>query len=148
MDDYKKWEDDCEKIRKNNKKLINIFSRWLADNGLKQKTINVHTNNVDFYINEFLLYEDAIEPQNGMFSISMYLGYWFIKKAGWSSVSAIKSNAGSLKKFYAFLVEQQMIEPDDYSEFLAIIKEEMPEWTATMQRYDDPDIEDMEEVWG
>jgi len=27
------------------------------------------------------------------------------------------------------------------------IKEDMPEWLATMERYDDPNIEDMEEVW-
>ena len=28
------------------------------------------------------------------------------------------------------------------------IKDEMPEWLGTMGRYDDPDIDDMEEVWG
>jgi hypothetical protein len=33
---------------------------------------------------------------------------------------------------------------DDMNE---TIKEEMPEWLATMDRYDDPDIEDMEDVW-
>ncbi|KUK67748.1 MAG: Site-specific recombinase like protein, partial [Methanocalculus sp. 52_23] len=28
------------------------------------------------------------------------------------------------------------------------IKEEKPEWIATMERYLDEDIEDMDEVWG
>jgi hypothetical protein len=27
------------------------------------------------------------------------------------------------------------------------IKENMPEWLATVDRYDDPDIEDMQDVW-
>jgi hypothetical protein len=28
------------------------------------------------------------------------------------------------------------------------IKESMPEWLNTMNRYDDPDVEDMGDVWG
>jgi hypothetical protein len=28
------------------------------------------------------------------------------------------------------------------------IKDDMPEWIATMERYDNPDIEDPEEIWG
>lgn len=27
------------------------------------------------------------------------------------------------------------------------IKEEMPDWVATMDRYDDPEVTDMAEVW-
>ena len=28
------------------------------------------------------------------------------------------------------------------------IKQEMPEWVGTVERYDDPDITDPEEIWG
>ena len=73
---------------------------------------------------------------------------WFIKKAMWSSKSSIKSNATSLKKFYTFLLEKGLIEPDDLQELKETIKEEMSEWLATLERYDDPSIEDMSEVWG
>jgi hypothetical protein len=98
-------------------------------------------------MNEYLLYEDATEAKDGMDSVSMFLGYWFIKKAMWASQSSIKSNAASLKKFYAFLADKGVVDKEDLDELKQTIKEEMPEWLATLRRYDDLSIEDMEDVW-
>jgi len=146
MDEYKKWEKDCKRIKEQNAILLNQFADALKEQGLKKKTIDKHVKNIDFYINHFLLYEDATEPENGLYSVSMFLGYWFIKKAMWANPSAIKKNASSLQKFYAFMLESGKIEKDDYQELKDTIKQEMPEWIATMQRYDDPDIEDVWEI--
>lgn len=74
----------------------------------------------------------------------MFLGYWFIRKAMWASPSSIKGSAASLKKFYAFLQEKGLIDIDDLDDLKETIKEDMPEWLATLKRYDDPLIED---VW-
>jgi hypothetical protein len=35
----------------------------------------------------------------------------------------------------------------DLKEMNKTIKEEMPDWVATMDRYDDPEVTDMAEVW-
>lgn len=148
MDDYAQYEAACEKIRKANNKLLNDFGTWLKASKLKEKTIKRHIDNADFYINEFLLYEDAVEAKDGALEIGMYLGYWFIKKAMWSSPAQIKSNAASLKKFYTFLFEKKLIKKEDLVDLKTTIKEGMPEWIATMDRYDDPSITDMGEVWG
>ena len=146
--DYEQYEIDCERIRKSNGKLLEDFAGWLEQSGLASKTINRHTENIDFYINEFLLYEDAEEPQEGVHSVDMFLGYWFVKKAMWASPASIKSNAASLKKFYTFLHERGQVSQEDLDSLKEIIKEEMPEWLATLGRYDDPSIDDMGEVWG
>lgn len=148
VDDYKQYEIECEKIRESNEKLLENFENWLRTSNLADTTIRGHLENIDFYINEYLLYEDAIEPQEGIFSVSMFLGYWFIKKAMWASESSIKSNAASLKKFYAYLSERGMVEKEDLDSLKETIRGEMPEWVATLDRYDDPSITDMEEVWG
>ncbi|MEL4897114.1 recombinase [Crocosphaera sp. Alani8] len=148
MNDYEKYEADCEKIRTANQKLLTDFESWLKSSGLSQKTIKNHLSNVDFYINEYLLYEDAVQAKDGVHSISEFLGYWFIKKATWSSKSSIKANAASLKKFYSFLLEKGLIDEDDLNELFETIKEEMSEWLETVERYDDPSIEDMSDVWG
>ena len=103
---------------------------------------------MDFYINTFLLYEDAIPASEGASRLSMFLGYWFIRKAGWASPASIKQNASSLKKFYTFMHEQGHIDTDDLQDLKETIKEEMPEWVGTVERYDDPDITDPEEIWG
>jgi len=145
--DYEKYEKACKRIRKENKKLIFGFKTWLSAKSLSQKTIEKHTSNVDFYINEFLLYEDAIEAKDGVIEIGSFLGYWFIKKALWANKSTIKENAASLKKFYQYLLEDGKVPEKAFSSMKESIKENMPEWLATVDRYDDPDIEDMQDVW-
>ncbi|MEA3417118.1 MAG: recombinase [Thermodesulfobacteriota bacterium] len=145
---YEKYEKECKQIRKENERLISDFEKWLSNKNLSSKTIEKHTSNVDFYVNEFLLYEDAVEAKDGADEIGMFLGYWFIKKAMWANKTTIKENAASLKKFYQFMYEQGKISEEAFSTLKESIKEEMPEWLATLNRYDDPDIEDMEEVWG
>jgi hypothetical protein len=146
--DYEKYEMDCKKIRKENELLLDDFESWLLKKDLKEKTVDKHVSNIDFYINEFLLYEDAIKAKDGAYEIGMFLGYWFIRKAMWSSPVQIKSNAASLKKFYTFMHENGKVMKKDLDELKERIKDEMPEWIATMKRYDDPSITDMEEVWG
>jgi site-specific recombinase XerD len=148
VDDYEQYEAECERIRRSNEKLLDDFESWLCKRNLTAKTIEKHIENIDFYINEYLLYEDATEPQEGAGSVGMFLGYWFIKKAMWASAASIKSNAASLKKFYTFLHERELVSGEDLDDLKETIKEEMPEWLATVDRYNDPSITDMGEVWG
>ena len=147
MDSYEQYEKDCERIRKDNEKILSEFEKWLSDKDLSKKTIANHCNNVDFYINEVLLYEEAIEASDGIYEIGYFLGFWFIKKAMWASKSTIKGNATSIKKFYEFMLDKGKIDKEDYIELKEVIKNNMQEWLDTMDRYDDPEIEDMEEVW-
>lgn len=147
-DNYQKHEIECEKIRKQNAKLLDEFAFWLQKSNLKEETIEQHINNIDFYINEYLLYEDATEAKGGVFRTGMFLGYWFIKKAMWANPSQIKYNAASLKKFYTFMLEKRLIDKEELDDLKKTIKAGMPEWVATMRRYDDPSITDMEDVWG
>ena len=142
------YEAECERIQQANAQLLADFEAWLIQKNLADKTVKNHIDNIDFYINTFLLYDDAVEPQEGISGISMFLGYWFIKKAMWASAASIRSNAASLKKFYTFLHERGMVSAEDLRDLKETIKEELPEWTETLERYDDPDITDMGEVWG
>ncbi len=147
MNLYEQYEQKCKEIRKDNESILNDFQKWLSDRKLSKKTMRKHISNVEFYINDFLLYEDAIEASDGTSEVGMFLGYWFIKKAMWANKTAIKENAASLKKFYQFMLEKRKISKESFEDMKETIKEEMPEWLATMERYDNPDIEDMEEVW-
>ncbi len=110
MDDYEKHEDDCKTIREANERLLTDFETWLKSSGLSKTTIDNHLSNIDFYINEYLLYEGTTEAKNGVDAVGMFLGYWFIKKAMWASQSSLKGNAASLKKFYTFMYEKGLID--------------------------------------
>ncbi len=140
--------DECGDIELNNNELLSVFENWLTKKGLSQKTIHKHLFNVRFFINDYLLYCDEVEARDGIPEVSMYLGYWFIKKAMWSSPAAIKDNAASLKKFYQFMLEKGEITMEDFSELKETITEDMPEWITTMERYLDENIRDMDDVWG
>lgn len=147
-DEYEKYEQACAKIRQDNAQLLDDFGQWLGAKGLAKKTIQRHVQNVDFYLNEFLLHEDATPAHEGAGRISMFLGYWFIRKAMWASPSSIRENASSLKKFYTFMREKRKIKAEELEDMKETIKEEMPEWLATVGRFNDPDITDPEEIWG
>jgi hypothetical protein len=146
MDDDNNYEADIEKVRAANKKLLTEFKTWLKAAKLSAATIKKHAFNINFYINEYLLYEDIIEPEAGSDVVSYFLGYWFIKKATWASASSIKSNATSLTKFYTFLQEKGLVDSATLAELKATIKAEMLEWLATIERYDDESL-DIADVW-
>ncbi len=137
MEDYEQYEKDCKIIRKQNKKLLNGFKASLEQSGFAEKTIKNHLQNIDFYINTYLLNYDATEAKEGVSGINMFLGYWFIKKAMWASQATIRSNAASFKKFYTFMLDEKLISSEDLLDLKATIKEEMPEWLEEIKSYDE-----------
>ena len=147
MDSLDQYEKDCKRIRNNNAVLLEEFANSLGEKNLAENTIKKHCSNVDFFINEYLLYEETKEATEGPEYIGDFLGFWFIRKAMWASPAAIKGNAASLKIFYRFMHNIGKISKESLDELKQTIKEEMPEWIATVNRYDDPDIENSEDIW-
>ena len=129
-DDY---EEQAEQERENNKKIIRIFRKWLMESGLKDKTVNKHIDNALFYINEYLLYEEAIPATEGITSINEFFNWFFPRKAMWSSEASTKETVASIKKLYKCLAEIGLINDDDYKYLLSEVKLNMDEW---MSHYD------------
>jgi hypothetical protein len=137
--DYERYEEQCEKIRKENEVFLSIFESDLEKAGLSSKTIRNHLYNVDFYLNEYLLREEAIPMKEGCQAISDFLGYFFIRKCMWSTPSSVKSNATSLKKFYKCMLTHNHVENADVLYLMGTIKEEMATWVIDCEQYNDPD---------
>jgi hypothetical protein len=146
-DEYEAFERKCKTIREANMQLLAGFEAWLTGKGLGANTIKKHASNVDFYVNEFLTYDDPPRSAaEGVGRLDYFLGYWFVRKAMWSSPAAIRENAAALKKFYTYLAEIGQVSPGDLAQLRDDIKTGMPEWITTIQRYGDPDV-DSEDVW-
>ncbi len=135
--DYEDYEEQCGKIREENARLLKIFEEDMA--GLKPATINRHLDNVDFYINSYLLYEDAQSFAEGAYQLDGYLGEFFIRKCMWSTPGSIKTTAASIKKFYKCMLAHGEIHKEDYDFLCKTIKENMEEWQAVCAMYNDPD---------
>ncbi len=146
MTEYEEYERKCSLIREENMELLDSFESWIRSKGVSEATAKKHRENIDFYINEFLLYEGPKHASESVDEVGMFLGYWFIRKAMWANEASVKTNATSLKKFYDFMLERGEVDPEAVKDMKERIKEDLPEWVATMKRYDDPSI-DPEDVW-
>ena len=141
FDDTSDYDKQCQEIRQENITLLGEFSAWLADAGLSTATIRSHRYNLDFFLNHFLLYGDTLRAPDGVGYVGEFLGDWFIRKAPWSSKASIKSNAASLKTFYAFMAEKGMVKPEELTALKQQIKEEMTDWLDTLDRYNNFDLD-------
>ena len=117
------YDDAVKSIHKRNNNLIYNFEDWMKRSGLSEKTIDKHTSNIDFFLNEYLVYQDRndsdeyielCQAEDGIEMIDDFLGYWFIKKAMWSSENSIKENITSIKKFYTFMQSLNLISKRDF----------------------------------
>lgn len=136
MSDYELYEKECKKIIEDNEKYIDCFYDYLDEKGLTDRTISNHLYNVSFYLNNFLLYYEPLHMKDGCYHLDAFLGNWFIRKAMWSSVGTIKSTAASIKKFYACMLENDLIEREDYQNLVMTIKKNKDRWIETMEEYD------------
>jgi len=114
---YEQYEEQAKQERENNREIIQLFRKWLAETGLKEKTINKHVDNIVFYIDEFLLYEEVIPAKEGITSVNGYFNWFFPRKAMWSSVASTKETVASLKKFYKCLMEAGLVDEADCESF-------------------------------
>ncbi len=118
--------------RKINTKYIEGFVDELSKKGFVDKTIKNHYFNVDFYLNDFLLREDALTMENGCKDeyLSDFFGYFFIRKCMWSTPDTVKSTIASLKKFYR-------LSKEDYEEFTDTIRVNKEYWIDCCSEYND-----------
>lgn len=100
----------------------------MKDKGLSDKTIQNHCFNVDFCLNYYLVHDDYNTFDDGLDMLDGFFSDFFRRKAMWSSPTTIKSTAASLKKFYKFLAEQNLIDPKTYQDFALEIKYPLESW--------------------
>ncbi len=126
-----------KKIKENierNDIFINGFRISMEKEKLSDKTINKHLNNVWIYINEFLNYEKkAALAEDGYKEISCFLEEWYYRLYR-VSVSLIKDNITSIKKFYKYLLSIKKIKKENYNELLEIIKDNKKDWVLKAEQ--------------
>ena len=96
--DFDEWEEKCKKFRSLNEGYLKIFEKYLVEERLSKRTIRKHIVNTDTYINEYLLYYDAVSMEDGIADIYEFASF-FIRKCAWSSPNNFKETIASLKNF-------------------------------------------------
>ena len=92
-------------IRVYNQPLLEEFRSWLEQSGLVKKTVKAHVYNIGFFT-EYLVYYEPLKKLDEADSgdVRMFLANWFPRKAMWASITSVKSNIASFKKFFRWLV--------------------------------------------
>ena len=127
MNKLEQYEKECEEIRAENAELLLMFEKDLESKGLSRKTIRNHLSNVDLYINEFLLREDAEHMDSGLGRMNSFFDF-FIHKCMWSTPGNVRTTAASIKKFYKCMLDHGKISKDVYQDFYEDLKENIPFW--------------------
>ena len=126
---YEEYEKLCKLQQAKNYEYLDIFEKDLMESSLSQETIKKHLNNVNFYINTYLLREEPLEMEAGCSDmIDIFLGDFFIRKCMWSTPRTIKTTAASIKKFYKCMNEHGYISKDRYEDLCDVIKVNMEIW--------------------
>lgn len=134
---YEEYEAKCEIIEAENEALLDLFEEDLTSFSLK--TRRQHRNNVYFFLNDYLLYEEPLTFDIGPGRVDDYFGYFFIRKFAWATPASIRRNAASIKKFYKSMVNHGKIAETDYEDLCKTIKNQMPQWLADCEQYNDPE---------
>ena len=101
--DCEEWEAKCKQYRAENKIHLETFKKYLINQNLSKKTIQKHIGNADLYINEYLLYYDAVSMENGVNDTFGFVSF-YIRKCS-SAPSSLKTTLASLKKILSMYVE-------------------------------------------
>jgi len=135
------FEKQVKEQVERNEKLIADYAEWMKQNKLSEKTINKHLNNVSLFANDFLLYSEITPIEKGHIQIDYYFDYWFKRKV-MSSVTDLKENITSIKKFYTYLNSVNKISKIDLDEMNFYIKKAKGDWIKNANNYFDDLMED------
>lgn len=134
MSDY---DREVEKIRAHNRPILDEFQSWLENSGLAQKTVKNHIENVDFFT-EYLVYYEPLTKldEANVGDVFGFLGGWFPRKAMWASVTSMRSNMASFRKFFKFLRETGRINQEVEDDVQNTLKEHKDEFLEAVN-FDD-----------
>lgn len=133
--DYDQWVEAMEKA---NRSVLKEFEKSLIDQSLSDKTIRKHVDNIDLFVN---MYQTSYSYCGTMFDgwndFDDFIGYWFVRKCLWSSVSAIRGLVASLRKFYLFLAKTNYVTEEERAQANLILDDGMEKWIDELHEFDD-----------
>ena len=111
-------------IRAYNQPILDDFRSWLEQSGLAEKTVKAHVYNIGFFI-EYLVYYEPLKKLDEADSgdVRMFLANWFPRKAMWASITSVKSNIASFKKFFQWMGETGRVSPETFVDVLDTLRE-------------------------
>ena len=102
-------------VHQQNSSYLQLFEADLQ--GLAPKTIKHHLQNMDFFLNTYLLFDEAhpLSMQDGVNSIDDFIGY-FLEEKTYFADSTKRSFVTSLRKFYKSMAAHGKITSEQHED--------------------------------
>lgn len=109
-------------LHQQNSSYLHLFESDL--HGLAPKTIKRHLQNMDFFLNTYLVFDESnpLSMQDGVNSIDGFLGY-FLEEKTYFTDSTKRSFVASLRKFYKSMVAHGKITPEQYEDVVESLRD-------------------------
>ena len=106
MSDTDTYDTRVQAIRDSNQPILDSFQAWLEQSGLTDKTIKSYLSHIRLFAEYLVYYDDPLKKLDQAHSgdVRTFLSYWFPRKVGWTSVTTVKINLVSFKKFFQSIV--------------------------------------------
>lgn len=126
------YENQCTVILQQNSSYLNLFEADL--HGLAHKTIKRHLQNMDFFLNTYLLFDEAhpLNMEEGVNSIDDFLGYFLENKTCFAD-SSKRSFVTSLRKFYKSMAAHGKITPEQYEDVAESLRDGGTEYKEMLE---------------
>lgn len=126
------YENQCTVISQFNVSHLQLFEADLQ--GLAPKTIKAHLKNIDFFLNTYLLFDEALPltMEEGVNAIDDFLGY-FLEEKTYFAESTKRSFVTSLRKFYKSMAAHGKITPEQYEDVVESLRDGGAEYKALLE---------------
>ncbi|MBQ9058880.1 MAG: hypothetical protein IJ125_06825 [Atopobiaceae bacterium] len=132
-------ENAPDAFQQHNEGYLREFEKDLVASGMPEKATKRHLENIDFYINTYLVREGAASIEEGCLRVGDFLGDYFIRECMWSTPTTIKQNASSFKRFYKYMVERGHVSQTSYDALLASIENGLSRWLEDCEEFNTPE---------
>ena len=126
------YENQRKVICKQNSSYLHLFEADL--HGFAPRTIKHHLQNMDFFLNTYLLFDEAnpLSMQDGVNAIDDFLGY-FLEEKTYFADSTKRSFVASLRKFYKSMVAHGKITSEQYEDVVESLQDGGAEYKALLK---------------
>ena len=112
-----------------NAKYLGVFVRHLMDSGLANKTVDDQSDEIDYYLNNYLCWNRGLSMGAGAEEVGEYLGHYLLQTPFFlPSLTSFRTKITSIKKFYKLMYELGFVDREDYQGVLKTIKENQNDW--------------------
>ena len=111
--------------------LLKLFEHWLIEQGFAWSTVQRHWESVEVFLFGFLMEQESMTPEEGLFQADDFFGQWLPTQGRWTSRQRIQAIVPGLKKFAAFLRDLGLLEEEDFQDFLTQVRDRKDDWISS-----------------